>query len=103
MIAARSHGVPAIALPGTDSWKDEWAVWFAGREVAVVMDCDRQGRAVATRIADALAGVTVVKIVDLAPERDDGYDLTDWILGGTPCAETIDLGGSVKAGAGDGG
>jgi hypothetical protein len=102
MIAARSHGLPAIALPGTDSWKDEWAIWFAGREVAVVMDCDPQGRAVSARIADALANVADVKTVDLAPNRDDGYDLTDWILAGTPNAETIDLGSPVKVRAGDG-
>ena len=102
MIAARSHGLPAIALPGTDSWKDEWAIWFAGREVAVVMDCDPQGRAVSARIADALAEVADVRTVDLAPDRDDGYDLTDWILAGTPNAESIDLGSPVRARVGDG-
>ena len=103
MIAARSHGLPAIALPGTDSWKDEWAIWFAGREVAVVMDCDPQGRAVSVRIAGALADVADVRTVDLAPDRDDGYDLTDWILDGAPNGETLDLGSPVKARAGDGG
>lgn len=40
--------------------------------------------------------------MDLAPDRDDGYDLTDWILAGAPNAETIDLGSPVKVRAGDG-
>jgi hypothetical protein len=38
-----------------------------------------------------------LRIVDLAPDRDDGYDLTDWILDGSPNAETIDLGGPINA------
>ena len=80
MIAARSRGLPAIAVPGVDSWRPEWARWFAGRTVAIVADADAAGRALATRAADDLAGVAQPRIVDLAPRREDGYDLTDWLL-----------------------
>jgi DNA primase len=42
------------------------------------MDCDRPGREAAYRIFMDLAGVAAdVKVIDLYPERDDGYDLTD--------------------------
>lgn len=102
MIATRSCGLPAIALPGVDSWKDEWAPMFAGRRIAIVMDCDRQGRAVAQRVAHALADVALVRIVDLAPDRNDGYDLTDWLLDGTPNADTLVLGCAITGRSDDG-
>ena len=37
MIAARSRGLPAIAVPGVDGWRRAWARLFAGREVTLVM------------------------------------------------------------------
>jgi hypothetical protein len=102
MIAARSRGLPAIDLPGVDSWKDDWAAMFAGRHVTIAMDCDPRGRAGAQRIAEALREFVVVRVVDLEPARHDGYDLTDWFLDGSPGAETIDLGCPVNARSGDG-
>jgi len=81
MIAARSAGLPAIAVPGTDAWRPEWAQLLVGRRVTVVMDADPPGRELAERIAADLADVAwEVLVVDLAPGRDDGYDLTDWLL-----------------------
>jgi len=77
MIAARSRGIPAIAVPGAESWRAEWAPLFAGREVTIVMDCDRDGRRAAARIAQDLHGHANVAEFDIAPERNDGYDLTD--------------------------
>jgi DNA primase len=76
-IAARSHGLPAIAVPGTDAWKPDWAALLAGRTVTVIMDADRVGRAAAARIQNDLDGIAQVTVVDLAPGREDGYDLTD--------------------------
>ena len=43
------------------------------------MDSDLAGRRAARRIADDLKGHAHAQIVDLAPSRHDGYDLTDWI------------------------
>jgi DNA primase len=91
MIAGRSYSLPAIALPGVDSWQDQWAALLAGRQVAIVMDCDRQGRLVAQRIADQLARCAAVRIIDLAPDRRDGYDLTAWMLDGAPDADGLGL------------
>lgn len=45
-----------------------------------MLDCDRAGRHAATRIADDLKAAGVRgSIVDLAADRHDGYDLTDWL------------------------
>lgn len=80
MIAARSNGMAAIAVPGTNAWRSEWTALLAGRKVTVVMDCDRPGREAAHRILRDLTGVAEVSVLDLDPGRDDGYDLTDALL-----------------------
>ncbi|MGH2870054.1 MAG: toprim domain-containing protein, partial [Solirubrobacteraceae bacterium] len=80
MIATRSHGWPAIAVPGDHAWRPEWATLLTDRVVTVVMDSDAPGRAAAQRIAADLRLVADVRVVDLAPGRDDGFDLTDWPL-----------------------
>jgi hypothetical protein len=80
MIAARSRGLPAIAVPGDHAWQPAWAPLFAGRQIQIVMDADMQGRAAAERIAHDLADLSQIRILDLAPLRADGYDLTDWLL-----------------------
>ena len=80
MISARSQGLPAIAVPGDDAWETGWAQLLVGRYVSVVLDCDRAGRHAAARIAGDLKAAGVRgSIVDLAPDRQDGYDLTDWL------------------------
>jgi hypothetical protein len=81
MIAARSAGLPAIAVPGTSAWQPAWARLLADRRVTIVMDCDTPGRRAAREVAASLAGVACsVHIIDLCPGRADGYDLTDRIL-----------------------
>ncbi len=80
MICARSRGLPAIAVPGVDGWRRAWAQLLAGREVTVIMDCDEQGRAAAAAIESDLSPLGVVRVLDLAPDRNDGYDVTDWLL-----------------------
>jgi len=80
MIAARSHGMPAIAVPGVQAWRPEWAALLAGRRVTVIMDCDRPGRAAARRIENDLATHCSASVIDLDPGSDDGFDLTDALL-----------------------
>jgi hypothetical protein len=80
MIAARSRGLPAIAVPGVDGWRPAWAELLAGREVTVVMDCDEQGRIAAAAIESHLSSHSVVRVLDLAPDRNEGYDVTDWLV-----------------------
>lgn len=80
VIAARSHGLPAIAVPGDHAWQPAWTQLLAGRHITIVMDADPQGRAAAAQIAEDLADRAEAEIIDLAPEREDGYDLTDWLV-----------------------
>jgi hypothetical protein len=79
MIAARSRGWAAIAVPGDHAWRREWACLFQGREVLVLMDSDAAGRTAAARIAADLSPLADARQVDLAPARSDGFDLTDWL------------------------
>ena len=79
MIGARSRGLPAIAVPGVDAWRRPWVQLLAGREVTVIMDCDERGRAAAASIESDLSSLGAVRVLDLAPDRNDGYDLTDWL------------------------
>ncbi len=81
MIAARSAGLPAIAVPGTYAWHPSWAPLLAGKRVTIVMDCDAPGRRAAEAISSSLAlFARRIDVVDLWPGRNDGYDLTDRIL-----------------------
>ena len=81
MIAARSCGLAAIAVPGTNTWQPSWASLLVGKHVTIVMDCDPPGRHAADRIARSLnALATANEVVDLCQDRHDGYDLTDRIL-----------------------
>ncbi|MGH2867459.1 MAG: hypothetical protein ACRDNK_07820, partial [Solirubrobacteraceae bacterium] len=40
MLAARSCGLPAVAIPGTTTWRPSWPELLAGKRVTIVMDCD---------------------------------------------------------------
>jgi hypothetical protein len=81
MIAARSAGLPAIAIQGTNAWDPRWAPMLAGKQVTIVMDCDVPGRRAAEAISSSLAPIAGrADVIDLWPGRNDGYDLTDRIL-----------------------
>jgi hypothetical protein len=68
------------------------------------MDCDDQGRAAAAAIQSDLSSRGAVRVIDLAPHRNDGYDLTDWLLEtgrsevATPVTEAIATTGEVRYG-----
>ncbi len=80
-LAALSVGLHAMAVPGVWGWSSRWAPVLADRDVIVCMDCDAEGRRAAMRIsADLIAPARTVRVLDLDPDRDDGYDLTDLIL-----------------------
>jgi hypothetical protein len=90
MLAARSAGLPAIAVPGANAWRAEWASALDGRTVVVVMDCDRPGRQAAVRIAEDLERRGIhTGIGDLAPARQDGYDVSDWLREGNAAGQLL--------------
>ena len=77
-LALLSHGIAATAIPGVGAWRRADPARLAGRRVTVVMDCDPAGRAAAGLVHERLrsAGVEAC-VVDLAPRRGDGFDVTD--------------------------
>lgn len=83
-VTGHELGLLAVGLPGAGPASQkrlaEWAPRFAGRRVVVCLDCDDEGRACAERVAAALDGVAAdVRLVDIDPRCDDGFDLGDWL------------------------
>lgn len=76
-VSVWSCGHQAVAVPGTGSWRQDWAMRFLGRQVIVLADCDSQGRELAERVA---RDIPKAKMVDLEPGRSDGYDVGDMLL-----------------------
>lgn len=60
----------------------EDAEYLIGRDVIVVFDCDTAGRKGARKWAVACTkiGTASVRILDLDPERNDGYDISNFFL-----------------------
>jgi len=83
MMSAGSRRLPAIAVPGADGWRTALASPFAGWRPVVVIDCDEQGRA-AVAITKDLKRVSLARALDLAPDRDHGYDLMEQLARGEP-------------------
>jgi putative DNA primase/helicase len=72
-------GLPVVALPGTGKWQSDWpARLAAGRDaVFFVADCDVVGRKRMEDAARKAASMTTAFVIDIAPDRDDGYDVGD--------------------------
>jgi hypothetical protein len=82
-ISAASIDLPAVAVPGANGWRDEWAPRFAERRVVICTDCDQPGRTLAQQVAAALTPVAAeVRVLDLATGRSDGFDLGDLVHDG---------------------
>jgi len=80
-LTATSVGLPAVAVPGANTWRPRWALAFAGRVVVVVPDADATGRAsAALACADLAAAGASAVIFDPDTARDDGYDLGAMLL-----------------------
>ena len=80
-ITATALGLPAVGVPGTQGWKKAWAKRFEDRAVFILLDCDDKARIAAEKIAaDLWPYAESVRIVPLDPNRDDGYDLGDFVM-----------------------
>lgn len=109
-LVARSHGLPAFtSTGGACDWKAGWDDYFINKDVAIIYDCDDVGRREAAKRGRMLAGSPPyggvahrVKVVDLAPDRDDGYDLSDWFTSGRTAKELRQLIRSVAPLGGNG-
>lgn len=86
--------LPTVAVPGAAGWRPEWAARLADgrRRVVVIADSDPQGRKAAQRVAAAIAEhCPDVRVLDLAPARSDGVDLSDWAGEGHGASELAQL------------
>lgn len=82
-ITAHQIGLPGVAVPGANGWRDEWAPRFADRHVTVLGDCDAPGRQLAQRAADCIVQhAAAVRVLDPMPALTNGYDLSDWVRDG---------------------
>ena len=80
LTAARSRGLPAVAVSDGHVWGPECAELLAGRFVTVLMGAHSAGRGAAQRIAEDLDEIAaVVAVGDFAPGREDGYELSEWL------------------------
>lgn len=76
-------GFVATSAPmGAGKWTDDFSSQMSGVPVAIVVgDCDAPGRAHARDVAASLEQHRVkTRVVDLDPARDDGYDVSDFVL-----------------------
>jgi putative DNA primase/helicase len=78
-----SLGFAATTNAGGAGWK--WTSAFAeplreAKRIVVITDSDAVGRAAAFSRASLLTTLChEVSVLDLAPEREDGYDVSDWL------------------------
>jgi hypothetical protein len=87
-IRAYSLVLAAVAVPGVQGWRPEYARRFAGRRLVVCFDCDAPGRQAAQRVAADLAPVAAeVRLLDLDAGHDDGFDLSDFTVSATSADE----------------
>jgi hypothetical protein len=75
-------GFVATCSPmGAGKWRDEYTASLAGVPMFIaIADCDSVGRDHAkTAVESAHANGIPTKLIDLAPDRVDGYDVSDFI------------------------
>lgn len=81
VVAMTSLGYPTVGIPGVAKFPDHWVQRFAKFDcVKILFDCDEQGREAAHARSAQLADVAEVQVLDIDPERTDGYDVNDLLL-----------------------
>lgn len=82
--ALAALGLAATSNPmGAGKWREEYVESLRGVAAAIVVaDCDAPGREHAAGVCASLhaAGIPA-RLLDLAPDRDDGYDVADFVIG----------------------
>jgi hypothetical protein len=97
-ISAHQLGLTGFAVPGSNGWRTTWAARFRGRVVVVCFDCDKAGRDAAQRVANSLVEeAREVRVVDLAPDRNDGFDLSDFVHDGGHVRDLLRMAASSSA------
>ena len=93
--ALSAAGLIATTNSGGASWQwtPEFVESFAGvPQIIIIPDADSPGRKAAQERAQLLASVCEdVRICDLAPERSDGFDVSDYLAAGNTVDELGEL------------
>ena len=64
---------------GAGKWRPDYSEALAGARAVIVPDCDKPGREHAKLAAASLTAVAAsVRVLDIEPGRDDGYDVSDY-------------------------
>lgn len=103
--ALRSIGLTATTNAGGCKAEHQ-ADWYllAGREVVVIPDADEAGRQYAKNVAGLLQQLdppASVRIVDLSPDRSDGYDVADMVAACTDDTQATALRETIEQLAGE--
>jgi hypothetical protein len=73
-------------------WDAALTPYFKDRHVVILVDADKPGRAYGQMVARAIDDVAAsLRILDLYPERDDGSDVSDWIMDDTAGAKLAQM------------
>ena len=85
-LVLNQYGFQAVtSTHGAATFLPEWVPLFKGRHVAFLYDCDVPGRKCSAEHAAKVATVAKsVRVVDLDPDRDDKWDVSDWFTEGRP-------------------
>lgn len=81
-VSAAQIDLPAVGVPGTNGMKADFAERLGAgrRRVVVIADSDAPGRKAAAEWAAAIAAHCAdVRVLDLNPLRDNGFDLGDLV------------------------
>lgn len=79
----RKLGLTATTNPmGAEKWRPEYAEHLRGRDVAILPDNDKPGRAHAEQVAASLKGVAAKVRICALPDLPDKGDVSDWLKAG---------------------
>lgn len=74
--------VTGTGAEGTVPRLEDCEMVLKASEIYIIYDCDKAGRAGAKKLSRSLMkiGAEKIKVVDLDPARDDGYDISEFIV-----------------------
>jgi hypothetical protein len=80
-LLARKMGLPAFSTTGgSKSWNDQLSRYMFGKDVVLVYDTDREGRAGARAIIDKLKICTASARNTVLPTGSNSKDFTEWVM-----------------------
>jgi hypothetical protein len=84
----RAEGVTVTCFClGAGKWRDEYAQWFKGKHVIILVDNDDVGRRHGDLVASKLYGIAASVKVVLLPDLGESEDVADWLAAGHTRAE----------------